>query len=447
MKLISTGLVLAAALLVLPYYSVSAAGLSSALDPQEQAIAAAVVARESQALALLEQTVNINSGTKNLAGVRAVGRVFDSAFTELGFATQWIEGAGFERAGHLVASYGSTGARLLLIGHLDTVFAADSPFQDWERIDEHHVRGPGITDMKGGNVVMILALTALKDAGLLDAVQVRVVLTGDEESRGRPMDTANRALIEAAVWADYAIGFEDGDGDPATAVVSRRSAGNWTLEVSGKPAHSSQIFRDDIGYGAIFESARILDTWRHSLAAVPNLTFNPGRIIGGTQISNDASGDRGTAFGKNNVIAQTVRVSGGIRADSPQQLDMAIEQMAAIVSESLPHTQTNFTFTPGYPPMARTQGNLDLLARYTAISQALGYGEVLPVDPRRAGAADISFAAEHVRGAIDGLGLMGEGGHTIDETADMRTLRQQAQRAAFLFYRLSDDDHHSAALQ
>ena len=436
MKLISTGLILAAALLALPYYSVSAASLSTALDPQEQAIAAAVVAREPQALALLEQTVNINSGTKNLAGVRAVGRVFDSALTELGFATRWIEGAGFERAGHLVASYGSTGTRLLLIGHLDTVFAADSPFQAWERIDEHHVRGPGITDMKGGNVVLILALTALKDAGLLDAVQVRVVLTGDEESRGRPMDIANRALVEAAVWADYAIGFEDGDGDPATAVVSRRSAGNWTLEVSGKPAHSSQIFRDDIGYGAIFESARILDRWRDSLAAVPNLTFNPGRIIGGTQISTDASGDRGTAFGKNNVIAQTALVSGGIRADSPQQLEMAIEQMTAIVSESLPHTQASFTFTPGYPPMARTQGNLDLLARYTAISEALGYGEVLPVDPRRAGAADISFAAEHVRGAIDGLGLMGAGGHTIDETADIRTLTQQAQRAALLFYQL-----------
>ncbi len=439
MKLISTGLILAAALLTLPFYSVSAASPSTALDPQEQAIAAAVVAREPQALALLEQAVNINSGTKNLEGVQAVGRVFDSAFTELGFATRWIEGAGFDRAGHLVASYGNAGPRLLLIGHLDTVFAADSAFQAWERIDEHHVRGPGITDMKGGNVVMILALTALKDAGLLDTVQVRVVLTGDEESRGRPMDIANRALIDAAVWADYAIGFEDGDGDPATAVVSRRSAGNWTLEVVGKPAHSSQIFRNDIGYGAIFETARILNTWRASLATVPNLTFNPGRIIGGTQISVDASGDRGTAFGKNNVIPETALVSGGIRADSPLQLDRAIQQMTKIASQSLPYTKANLTFTPGYPPMARTQGNLDLLARYTAISQALGYGEVLPVDPRRAGAADISFAAEHVRGAIDGLGLMGAGGHTIEETADIRTLKQQAQRAALLFYRLGQD--------
>ncbi|MEP6390757.1 MAG: M20/M25/M40 family metallo-hydrolase [Halioglobus sp.] len=436
MKRISASTLLMFALLALPYTIVSAANLPAALDQQEQAIAAAVVAREAEALALLEQAVNINSGTKNFAGVQAVGRVFSSAFTQLGFATQWVEGAEFERAGHLVASYGSSGPRLLLIGHLDTVFATDSPFQTWERLDEHHVRGPGITDMKGGNVVMILALTALKDAGLLDSVQVRVVLTGDEESRGRPMDIANRALIDAAVWADYAIGFEDGDGDPTTAVVSRRSAGNWALEVSGKPAHSSQIFRDDVGFGAIFESARILDSWRVSLATVPNLTFNPGKIIGGTQITSDASGDRGTAFGKNNVIAQTGLVSGGIRADSPEQLDMAINQMAAIVSESLPHTQASFSFTPGYPPMARTQGNLDLLARYTAISESLGYGEVLPVDPRRAGAADISFAAEHVRGAIDGLGLMGTGGHTIEEIADIRTLKQQAQRAAVLFYQL-----------
>jgi len=430
---------LALTLLALPLHGMSATNPLAALDLQEQAIAAAVVAREPQALALLKQTVNINSGTKNLAGVEAVGRVFAAALSQLDFTTNWIDGADFERAGHLVASYGSTGTRLLLIGHLDTVFAADSGFQVWERIDENYVRGPGITDMKGGNVVMLLALTALKDAGLLDSVQVRVVLTGDEESRGSPMQIANRALIDAAIWADYAIGFEDGDGDPTTAVVSRRSAGNWTLEVSGKPAHSSQIFREDVGYGAIFESTRILDGWRESLAAVPNLTFNPGRISGGTQVIIDVSGNRDTAFGKNNVIAQTARVSGGIRADSAQQLEMAIAKMSAIASDSLPHTTATFSFAPGYPPMARTSGNLDLLARYTQISKALGYGEVLAVDPRRAGAADISFAAEHVRGAIDGLGLMGSGGHTVEETADIRTLKQQAQRAALLFYQLGQE--------
>ncbi|MEL7448406.1 MAG: M20/M25/M40 family metallo-hydrolase [Pseudomonadota bacterium] len=407
---------------------------TSALDATEQQLVAAIDRDEPAARDLLKRVVEINSGTMNFDGVRAVGKVFQSQFDALGMETRWIDGEAFGRAGHLWAGHGDRGPKLLLIGHLDTVFAVDSPFQDYTELEGDRVKGPGITDMKGGNVIIVYVLRALKDAGVLEKLSVQVVLAGDEELRGKPHSIANRVMIDAAKWADIALGFEDGDGDPETAVVSRRGATSWELVVTGRPAHSSQIFRDDLGYGAIFETARILDGFRTALASEPNLTFNPGVIVGGTDV--ERNGANGTAFGKANVIARATQVKGDIRALSPEQLSMAQDVMRKIVADNLAHTEATLTFLDGYPPMPPSKGNHRLLGYYNQASEDLGFGTVRAVDPRRAGAADISFAAAHVDMALDGLGLMGEGGHTDNEIADMATLAQNAKRAAVLVYRL-----------
>jgi glutamate carboxypeptidase len=129
--------------------------------------------------------VNINSGTMNFAGVRRVGDAFRAELDALGFTTRWVDGAGFNRAGHLVAERTGRGPRLLLIGHLDTVFEPRSPFQKFERLSDTTARGPGIIDMKGGNVIIVEALRALKTAGALDRLSITVVMHGDEEDAGR----------------------------------------------------------------------------------------------------------------------------------------------------------------------------------------------------------------------------------------------------------------------
>ncbi|MFK7831065.1 MAG: M20/M25/M40 family metallo-hydrolase [Congregibacter sp.] len=407
------------------------------LDATEEMIRADIAQGNAAAIEFLEQVVNINSGTMNLPGVTEVGQHFKTEFAALGFATRWIPGEDFARGGHLVAEHGARGPRVLLIGHLDTVFASDSSFQRFTRLDEHHAAGPGITDMKGGDVVILQAIKALAAAGVLDQLQLRVVLTGDEESRGEPLALANAALLDAGDWADIALGFEDGDSNPATAVTARRSSSEWRLTVRGKPAHSSQIFRDDIGFGAALESARILNGWREALSAIPNLTFNPGLVMAGTDIEHDVEHTRGEVFGKGNVIAQTAVVTGGLRAISPAQIEQAESLMREIAAGNLAQTSAELVFEHGYPPMAPSPRNTALLKAYSAISEELGYGPVTAVDPRRAGAADISFVASRVNAAIDGLGLMGDGGHTVDEVADLRTLPQQAERAAILLYRLS----------
>lgn len=407
------------------------------LTATERQIVAFIDGHNDAAITLLERVVNINSGTMNFEGVREVGAIFRAEFDDLGFETTWIDGAAFGRAGHLIARHEGSGPHLLLIGHLDTVFEPDSPFQEYERISPTRARGPGITDMKGGDVIIIHALAALRAAGVLDALEITVVMTGDEEKSGRPLALARQDLIRAADSAIIALGFEDGDGDPKTAVISRRGASKWTLRTTGKPAHSSQIFRDDIGSGAVFEAVRILNQFREELAGEEYLTFNPGLILGGTSVEFDAEQARGAAFGKNNVIAEQTMVSGDLRTISPEQLADIQGRMRTIVAESLPHTSAEIVFDNGYPPLAPTKGNRELLALYDAVSRSLAFGPVNAVDPRKAGAADVSFTSARVAMALDGLGLMGDGGHTERETADLATLPMQTKRAAVLMYRLS----------
>jgi glutamate carboxypeptidase len=407
-----------------------------ALSAEERAIVAYVDANNDAALALLERSVNINSGTQNFEGVRQVGALMRAEFDALGFKTEWVDGAAWKRAGHLIATHAGSSPKLLLIGHLDTVFEKDSPFQRFERVDADHARGPGITDMKGGNVILLQALKALEAAGLLASMNVVVVLTGDEESTGRPLARAREALVQAARGAAVAIGFENGDGDPAHAVVARRGATTWRLDVSGTTGHSSQVFGADLGAGAIYEAARILNAFRERLAGEPHLSFNPGVMLGGTSVDFDPVEARGSAFGKTNVIAARAVVSGDLRALTVGQFDKAKASMRAVVAESLPRTKADISFDDGYPPLAPTAGNERLLVLYDRASRDLGLGAVTAVSPDRAGAADVSFVAAEVPMIIDAVGMKGRDDHSPSETADLRTLPVQTKRAAVLMARL-----------
>ena len=263
--------------------------------------------------------MNINSGTLNFAGVRQVGDVLRAQFDTLGFTTRWVDGAAFQRAGHLVAEHPGPGQKILLIGHLDTVFEPSNPFQKFQRLNDSTARGPGVIDMKGGDVILLFALRALKDAGMLDKMNVTVVFNGDEEEAGTPVEAARKTLIDAAKGASAALGFEDGAGDPKTAVVSRRSAGSWTLRTTGTPAHSGQIFKPEVGAGAVYEASRILHEFYTRLSNEQYLTFNPGFAVGGTLVKVDTTGVEGSGAGKRNVVAEHMEVTGDLRTLSPEQ--------------------------------------------------------------------------------------------------------------------------------
>lgn len=409
------------------------------VGPTEKTIVSYIQNQQDAAVALLERAVDINSGTMNFAGVRAAGAVFQPRFEALGFKTRWIDGQPFGRAGHLVAERKASSRKapkVLLIGHIDTVFEPTSPFQRFERVDANIVRGPGTADMKGGIVVALTALAALQEAQALDRLDIAVVLHGDEEDAGEPLGLARQALIDAAKAADIAIGLENAADDPATAVTARRSSSRWRIDVKAKSAHSSQIFSDNVGAGAVYELARILDAFYTEIRGEEFLTFNPGLVSGSTQIEFHEEPLSATASGKDNIVAPQAVASGDLRAITLEQRERTKERMRKIVAAHLPQTASEIVFTDSYPPMAPTEGNKRLLGLYDQVSRDLGFGSVTAVNPGRAGAADVSFAAEHVDMAIDGLGLLGGGAHTPTEFADLRNFQIQSQRLAVLLYRL-----------
>ena len=403
------------------------------LTKKEKEILKHIDANYDQSLAFLEKTVNINSGTFNTKGVREVGTLFDNEFKKIGFDTHWIDmPAEMKRAGHLFAEHkGTKGKRLLLIGHLDTVFEPDSPFQKWVANDSVAF-APGANDMKSGDVIILYALKALMDAKVLDQSQIIVALHGDEEHGGDPDSISRRDIIDAAKRSDYALAFETATGF-SYGTVARRGASGWKLEVTGKRAHSSGVFNEKTGAGAVYEASRILSEFYKQLQE-KYLTYNPGLIVGGSTAEiNDGDG---VASGKTNVVAEKVVVQGDLRFISEEQKINARKEMEAIVAQHLPQTNATITFEDGIPSMPPVEGNYQLLSVLSKVSTDMGMGEVKPWDPGQRGAGDIAYAAPYISG-IDGLGGMGSGAHTLSETLNLKTFKDLTKRAAILIYRLT----------
>ena len=415
------------------------AAAQAELTSAERRMVQVVEQERERNVQLLERMVNQNSGTLNLAGVRAVADMLRPEFEALGMEVRFIEMAETGRAGHLIATRRSPGGgrHLLLIGHLDTVFEPDSPFQRFTR-EGARATGPGIGDDKGGIAVIVASLRALHQAGALARMNVTVVLTGDEERPGAPIAVARRDLIAAGREADYALEFENLARDEGRdyGTIARRSSTSWTLRTRGRSGHSSGVFSQGLGYGAIYELARILDTFRRELPE-PNLTYNIGVIGGGTPAAIDEQGLTITASGKTNIVAQTAIARGDIRTLSAEQEQRVRARMQQIVAQHLPQTEAELVFAEdGYPAMAPTEGNRQLLARLNQVNRDMRLPEMPEYDPARRGAADSSFVANDVD-TLAGLGAAGGGAHAPGEWIELDSLVRQGQRMAILMNRLS----------
>ena len=409
------------------------------LSNTEKKIVAYVNAHLPETKDLLVKTVNINSGTLNIEGVKKVGAIYSAELEKAGLKSEWISlPDSLQRAGHLVATKkGTEGKRIFIIGHLDTVFEPNMPANNWTMLNDSTATGQGAIDMKGGDVVVIAALQALKNLGLLDNASIIVYFTGDEERAGLPISVSRKDFITRAQQCDVALGFETAIG-LNTVTTARRGASSWTLNVTAKTGHSQGIFSSNSGYGAIYESARILNDFRLQLSQEKYLTFNPGLIVGGSEMNYDADKAKGDALGKTNIISPTVTVVGDLRFLTEEQKETAREKMKAIVANNLNGTKATISFSDGIPGMAPKEGNNRLLATIDSISQDMGIGKTVAGDPGSRGAGDISYIAKYVD-CIDGLGSSGKGAHAAGETINLKEFPYLIQRAAILIYRLTQN--------
>jgi glutamate carboxypeptidase len=409
------------------------------LSSMEKEVIKWIDQHRQEAVELLRESANINSGSLNLEGVKKTGAVFQRELEKAGFTCLWIPMPdSMKRAGHLVATRkGKKGKKLFLIGHLDTVFEPDMPFTPFTLLNDSTATGQGVNDMKGGNVIMVMALQALNQYGLLKDATITVYLTGDEEWAGHPRSISRGDFIERAKDCDVALGFEGAVG-LNTITTARRGIGDWKLVVEANTGHSSGIFRESAGYGAIFEAARILNEFRTTLSAEKYLTFNPGLILGGSEISFNPAIGSGQAIGKTNIISPSVTVTGDLRFLSEEQKEKTRQTMREITSRSLPGTKATISFQDGIPAMAPTPGNEKLVPVVDRISRDLGYGETTALDPGMRGAGDISYVAAYLD-CLDGFGASGQGAHAPGETIDLNTMPFLTKRAALVIHRLVNE--------
>ena len=419
------------------------------LSKEEQKVMDYIDANMPRAIALLKESVDINSGTLNIEGVKKVGAIFAREFEKANFKTKWVPMPdSLRRAGHLVASLGfnadqnataktktKKGKKLFLIGHLDTVFEPDMPANPFTMLNDSTATGQGVTDMKGGDVVMIIALQALQAQGLLKDANIIAYLTGDEEHAGYPREVSRGDFIESAKQTEIALAFEGANGLNSVA-TARRGASGWLLNVKAKTGHSSGVFTPYAGYGAIYEAARIVNEFRVQLSTEKYLTFNPGVFIGGSEMNYDETKATGTAIGKTNIISPAVTVTGDLRFLTEEQKINVRKKMQAIVDNSLAGTKATIEFQDGIPSMAPTEGNNKVLEVISGVTQAMGVGPTTAGDPGSRGAGDISYIAAYVD-CIDGLGSSGRGAHAPGETINLKELPYLIKRAALTIYRLS----------
>ncbi len=371
-----------------------------------QSALASLQPRYDEMLPLLERWVRTNSYSDNIAGVNAAGELLVEGFDLNGLTFSRRPGNGV--GDHLVWRTKSWSerpeARMLLIGHHDTVFPPGT-FDVWERSGDR-LRGPGVLDMKGGLVVVRTVLAALADCGALADVPLALVSVGDEEIGS--FDSME-FVQELARGARAALVFEAGRATDAI-ITQRKGTGRVVLRVAGNAAHAGN--HHDEGINAIWALARLVDAAQSLTDYDAGTTVNVGLINGGTSANTvPASAECSIDF-RFVRKAEGQRVVEGLR-DASAKVGDAFG--AAVTVEGGIRRQ----------PLVRNEASLALYRTYAACAKAVGMAH--DECPLIGGGSDANTVSAVGVPAIDGLGPRGKGFHTTDEYIEVPTLPLRAE--------------------
>ncbi len=389
-----------------------------------------IAQQESEMVRFLETITNINSGSFNKEGIARLARIFNAELSKLGFATSTLSGGliemphcpnsalDFDVADHLLATRVGSGARLLLMGHMDTVFPADSPFQEFS-LEAGIIRGPGVFDMKGGLVVMLFALKALDEFDLLQGKTVTVILNSDEEVGSL---SSRKYLEQQARQHDYGLVFEGSVNN--SQIRQRKGLGQARLVVNGRASHAGAAHQD--GRSAIRELAYKIIEIEEMTNYETGVTINVGLVSGGEA---------------RNMVAPCAEAYVDLRYPLPQQGDAARQQIMDIstklysVTPDSTEISSELWINLHRPPKLPTPASDRLLERTIAIGTLLG--EEIGISDS-GGGTDGSLTQAVGLPTLDSLGLIGLGGHSQREQADLSSLTQITKRAAILINRLTE---------
>jgi len=398
------------------------------LSGTEQALLTWIDSQEQVMIDFLETVTNINSGSLNQDGLERISAIFRNELNALDFNTRTLPGhliemphcpgsdLSLDLADHLLATRAGSGTRVLLMGHMDTVFPIDSPFQAFSR-DGDQVSGPGVYDMKGGLVILLFALKALDQFNLLDEHAISVLLNSDEEVGSL---SSRQYLEQQAALHDYGLVFEGSVEN--NMIRARKGLGQARFVVNGRASHAGAAHQD--GRSAIRELAYKIIEIENMTDYEAGLTVNVGLISGGEA---------------RNMVAPCAEAMVDLRYPEPQQGVVAqrrFEEIATAlysVPEDSGDVSTDVWINLHRPPKIPTAASDLLLNRTVAISRLLGR-EVGIADS--GGGTDGSLTQAVGLPTLDSLGIIGSGAHSQREVAELASLVYATQRAALLIHRL-----------
>ena len=380
--------------------SLSISLLAPAYAAPNVSVLTAARACEPEARALLQQLVQIDSGTGDTPGLASMAAILKPKLEQSGATVESVPAQPPAVGDNLVATLAGNGkGRILLIAHMDTVFPHGAVAQRPYKVVDNHGIGPGAGDDKSGIVAAVCALRILHELGFRDYSRITLILNSNEETGS----WGTRDLIRSkARQSDVAINLERG-APPDAAVVSRKGSAIVTLEISGRAAHSG--LEPEKGRNAIVEAAHQALQLASLADATKETTVNVTMFQGGSAI---------------NVIPDHAIVTADVRAFTPEEFDRVEAGLARLASHTtVPEILVKPVMKRNFPPWPRTASTDALLVRaqrlYAEIDRKLESVSV-------GSSADVAFAAEMGTPSIDGFGPLGSGAHGADDRADLSSV-------------------------
>ncbi len=363
-------------------------------------ILTAAKACEPDARALLQQLVQIDSGTGDVAGLAAVATIAKTELERLAASVENVSAVAPAVGDNLVATLTGTGrGRILLIAHMDTVFAHGAVAQRPYTVVGDHGIGPGAGDDKGGVVSAICALRILQQEKYHDYAKITLILNSNEETGS----LGTRDLIRTkAKDSDVALNLERGT-PPDGVLVARKGSAIITVEVTGRAAHSG--LEPEKGRNAALEAS-------HQALQLGSLSDASKETTVNVTIMQ--------AGGTINVIPDHAIVRADVRAFTSDEFDRVDRDLQRLAGDTVvPDVQVKAVLVRNFPPWPRVASTDALFARAQRLYAEIG-GTLTAVSV--GSSADIAFAAETGTPSIDGFGIRGDGAHSINDYADLSSI-------------------------
>ncbi|MEM8935659.1 MAG: hydrolase [Pseudomonadota bacterium] len=387
--------------------------------------------KRAEMTARLRDWCAINSGSENLAGLSQMRDAVVAAFSDLDGEVEILPSRtqrivtpeGEERdkpIGDMVRIVKNPQAKLrvLLAGHMDTVFGSDHPFQSETMLDADTMNAPGAADMKGGLLVMLYALKTIERSKFGESIGYEVIINADEETGSHG---SAHALMDAAARAHFACVYEPSLPDGSLA-GARKGSGNFSAIFRGRPAHAGRDHH--LGRNAIVAASEFVSALAKLTGEREGFTVNPARIEGG---------------GAENVVPDLAIVRFNIRLETPDDADWFLRRARGLISDIDGREGYSAELVGGVsrPPKPMTPQ----LQRFFEALRAVGADLDLAIDWKpTGGCCDGNNIAAAGAPVIDTLGVRGANIHSANEYAKLDSLVERAKLSALLLLKVAAGD-------